>query len=156
MIGDKAAAQAADGFDPMFTAAGDDVDFSWRLAERELTIASAPAAVVIHERRPTLAAYVEQQRGYGRGEGLLFRKYPLKAGSASVMYGGGPWLSSLFGGTRIYYGTFAGGGNRTGGRTDPEGSAIEKPRTGCGALSTVGVVSSQPVQRICQPPPMPL
>jgi hypothetical protein len=109
MIVDKAAAQAADGFDPMFTAAGDDVDFSWRLAERELTIASAPAAVVIHERRPTLAAYVEQQRGYGRGEGLLFRKYPLKAGSASVMYGGGPWLSSLFGGTRIYYGTFGRG-----------------------------------------------
>ena len=31
MIVDKAAAQAAGGFDPMFTAAGDDVDFSWRL-----------------------------------------------------------------------------------------------------------------------------
>ena len=88
MIVDKAAAQAVGGFDPMFTAAGDDVDFSWRLDERELTIASAPAAVVIHERRPTLAAYVEQQRGYGRGEGLLFRKYPLKAGSAGAMYGG--------------------------------------------------------------------
>ena len=109
MIVDKAAAQAAGGFDPMFTAAGDDVDFSWRLNERKLTIASAPAAVVIHRRRPTLAAYVEQQRGYGRGEGLLFRKYPLKAGSADAMYGGVSWLGGLFGGARIYYGAFGRG-----------------------------------------------
>jgi GT2 family glycosyltransferase len=109
MIVDKAAAQAAGGFDPMFTAAGDDVDFSWRIAERKLTIASAPAAVVIHERRPTLAAYIEQQRGYGRGEGLLFRKYPLKPGGAGGIYGGGSWLGGLFGGARIYYGAFGRG-----------------------------------------------
>jgi glycosyltransferase involved in cell wall biosynthesis len=109
MIVDKAAAQAGGGFDPMFTAAGDDVDFSWRLNERKLTIASAPAAVVIHERRPTLAAYVEQQRGYGRGEGLLFRKYPLKADVAGAMYGGDSWFSGLFGGARIYYGAFGRG-----------------------------------------------
>jgi hypothetical protein len=109
MIVDKAAAQAAGGFDPMFTAAGDDVDFSCQLAERKLTIANAPAAVVIHERRPTLAAYIEQQRGYGRGEGLLFRKYPLKAGGAGAMYGGASWLGGLFGGTRIYYGAFGRG-----------------------------------------------
>ncbi|HVB82954.1 MAG TPA: glycosyltransferase [Candidatus Binataceae bacterium] len=110
MIVDKAAAQAAGGFDPMFTAAGDDVDFSWRLAARKLTLASAPAAVVIHDRRPTLAAYVEQQRGYGRGEGLLFRKYPLKTGGAGAMYGGGAsWLGGLFGGARIYYGAFGRG-----------------------------------------------
>jgi O-antigen biosynthesis protein len=109
MIVDKAAAQAAGGFDPMFTAAGDDVDFSWRLAERKLTIASAPGAVVIHERRPTLAAYVQQQRGYGRGEGLLFRKYPLKAGGTGVMYGGATWLGGLLGGARIYYGAFGRG-----------------------------------------------
>jgi hypothetical protein len=109
MIVDKAAAQAAGGFDPMFTTAGDDVDFSWQLAERELTIANAPAAVVIHQRRPTLAAYIEQQRGYGRGEGLLFRKYPLKADGAGAMYGGGSWLGGLLGGARIYYGAFGRG-----------------------------------------------
>ena len=109
MIVDKAAAQAAGGFDPMFTAAGDDVDFSWQLAKRKLTIANAPAAVVIHERRPTLATYIEQQRGYGRGEGLLFRKYPLKVGGASAIYGGASWLSGLFGGARIYYGAFGRG-----------------------------------------------
>ena len=109
MIVDKAAAQAAGGFDPMFIAAGDDVDFSWRLAERKLTIASAPAAVVIHERRPTLGAYVRQQRGYGRGEGLLFRKYPLKAGGAGAMYGGASRLGGLVGSARIYYGAFGRG-----------------------------------------------
>jgi len=109
MIVNKIAAQAAGGFDPMFTAAGDDVDFSWRLAERKLTIANAPAAVVIHERRPTLAAYVQQQRGYGRGEGLLFRKYPLKAGGAGAIYGGTSWLGGLLGGARIYYGAFGRG-----------------------------------------------
>jgi hypothetical protein len=109
MILDKVAALAAGGFDPMFTTAGDDVDFSWQLGERKLTIASAPAAVVIHERRPTLAAYVEQQRGYGRGEGLLFRKYPLKADGAGAMYGGNSWLGGLLGGARIYYGAFGRG-----------------------------------------------
>ena len=109
MIVDKAAARAAGGFDPMFTAAGDDVDFSWQLGERKLTIANAPAAVVIHERRPTLAAYVAQQRGYGRGEGLLFRKYPLKTAGTGAMYGGASWLGGLFGGARIYYGAFGRG-----------------------------------------------
>jgi glycosyltransferase involved in cell wall biosynthesis len=109
MIVDKAAARATGGFDPMFTAAGDDVDFSWRLNERKLTIANAPGAVVIHRRRPTLAAYIEQQRGYGRGEGLLFRKYPLRAGGTEAMYGGASWLGGLFGGARIYYGAFGRG-----------------------------------------------
>jgi O-antigen biosynthesis protein len=109
MIVDKSAVQAAGGFDPMFTAAGDDVDFSWRLNECKLAIASAPAAVVFHRRRPTLAAYIEQQCGYGRGEGLLFRKYPLKTGGADAMYGGASWLGSLFGGARIYYGAFGRG-----------------------------------------------
>jgi GT2 family glycosyltransferase len=109
MIVDKAAAGALGGFDPMFTAAGDDVDFSWRLSERELPIASAPGAVVIHERRPTLGAYLEQQRGYGRGEELLFRKYPMRAGGGETFYRGGSWLGSLLGGARIYYGAFGRG-----------------------------------------------
>ena len=109
MIVDKTAVRATGGFDPMFTAAGDDVDFSWRLGEKKMAIASAPAAVVIHERRATLAAYVEQQRGYGRGEGLLFRKYPMKEGGTGSMYGGASWLSGLLGGARIYYGAFGRG-----------------------------------------------
>jgi cellulose synthase/poly-beta-1,6-N-acetylglucosamine synthase-like glycosyltransferase len=108
MIVEKAAARALGGFDSILTAAGDDVDFSCRLSERGLAIASAPAAVVIHRRRPTIGAYIRQQRGYGRGEGLLFRKYPLKT-SAGVMYGGASRWSALLGGARIYYGAFGRG-----------------------------------------------
>ena len=51
----------------------------------------------------------KQQRGYGRGEGLLFRKYPLKAAGADSMYGGASWLGGLFGSARIYYGAFGRG-----------------------------------------------
>ncbi len=108
MIIDRDAARELGGFDPMFTAAGDDVDFSWRLCERDSTIACAPGAVVIHERRPTIGAYLQQQRGYGRGEELLFRKYPTRAGGDTV-YGGGSWLGSLRGSARIYYGAFGRG-----------------------------------------------
>lgn len=107
MIVDREAAGAVGDFDPMFTAAGDDVDFSRRLRERGLPIACAPGAVVTHERRATLAAYVKQQRGYGRGEELLFRKYPEHVGE--TVYGGGSWLGSLLGGARIYYGAFGRG-----------------------------------------------
>jgi len=52
---------------------------------------------------------VKQQRGYGRGEGLLFRKYPLKADGAGGMYGGNSWLGGLLGSARIYYGAFGRG-----------------------------------------------
>jgi GT2 family glycosyltransferase len=107
MIVDKAAADAIGGFDPMFTTAGDDVDFSRRLHELELPIACAAGAVVIHERRPTLGAYLTQQRGYGHGEELLFRKYPRRGGE--TIYGGGSWLGSILGGARIYYGAFGRG-----------------------------------------------
>lgn len=108
MIVEKGAAATLGGFDPIFATAGDDVDFSWRLCERKLPIACAPGAVVIHERRRTLAAYLEQQRGYGCGEELLFRKYPARAGGETV-YGGSSWLGSLLGGARIYYGAFGRG-----------------------------------------------
>jgi O-antigen biosynthesis protein len=97
------------GFDPMFTAAGDDVDLSWRLAASNQTLAYAPGAVVIHERRATLAAYLRQQRGYGAGEGLLFRKYPLRIADEDGIYAGPSWIGSLLGGARVYYGAFGRG-----------------------------------------------
>ncbi|MGA6970284.1 MAG: glycosyltransferase [Candidatus Binatus sp.] len=105
----KAALLKAGGFDPMFTAAGDDVDLSWRLAALDETLAYAPGAVVIHERRATLAAYLRQQRGYGVGEGLLFRKYPLRTADQDGIYAGPSWIGSLFGGARVYYGEFGRG-----------------------------------------------
>jgi len=105
----KAALQKVGGFDPMFTAAGDDVDLSWRLAASSETLAYAPGAVVIHERRATLAAYLRQQRGYGLGEGLLFRKYPLRSADQDGMYARPSWIGALFGGARVYYGEFGRG-----------------------------------------------
>ncbi|MGA9724191.1 MAG: glycosyltransferase [Candidatus Binatus sp.] len=105
----KAALLKAGGFDPMFTAAGDDVDLSWRLAASDQTLAYAPGAVVIHERRATLPAYLRQQRGYGVGEGLLFRKYPLRSADQDGIYAGPSWIGSLFGGGRVYYGEFGRG-----------------------------------------------
>ena len=105
----KAALLKVGGFDPMFTSAGDDVDLSWRLAASDETLAYAPGAVVIHERRATLAAYLRQQRGYGAGEGLLFRKYPLRNADQDGMYAGPSWIGSLLGGARVYYGEFGRG-----------------------------------------------
>jgi cellulose synthase/poly-beta-1,6-N-acetylglucosamine synthase-like glycosyltransferase len=105
----KAALIKAGGFDPMFTAAGDDVDLSWRLTASNKTLAYAPGAVVIHGRRATLAAYLRQQRGYGTGEGLLFRKYPLRTADQDGMYAGGSSIGSLLGGARVYYGEFGRG-----------------------------------------------
>ena len=105
----KAALLRVGGFDPMFTTAGDDVDFSWRLAALGETLAYAPGAVVIHERRASLAAYLRQQRGYGAGEGLLFRKYPLRNAEQDGMYAGPSWIGSLLGGARVYYGEFGRG-----------------------------------------------
>jgi Glycosyl transferase family 2 len=106
----RAALSRVGGFDPVFTSAGDDVDLSWRLAEADGLLAYAPGGVVTHERRARLDAYVAQQRGYGRGEGLLWRRYPLRGGGDDEMYGGGaPWLTSLAGGPRVYFGAFGRG-----------------------------------------------
>jgi O-antigen biosynthesis protein len=105
----KAALLKTGGFDPMFTTAGDDVDLSWRLAASDETLAYAPGAVVIHERRATLAAYLRQQRGYGTGEGLLYRKYPLRTADQDGMYAGASSIGALLGGARVYHGEFGRG-----------------------------------------------
>src|SRR5580693_8953155 len=105
----KAALLKTGGFDPMFTTAGDDVDLSWRLAASDKMLAYAPGAVVIHERRATLAAYLRQQRGYGTGEGLLYRKYPLRSADQDGMYAGASSIGALLGGARVYYGEFGRG-----------------------------------------------
>ncbi|HYL60832.1 MAG TPA: glycosyltransferase [Candidatus Acidoferrales bacterium] len=105
----KSALAKVGGFDPMFTTAGDDVDISWRLKAAGETLAFAPGAVVIHDRRASLGAYLSQQRGYGAGEGLLWRKYPLRTGAQDGIYARPSWLSSLAGGARVYYGAFGRG-----------------------------------------------
>jgi GT2 family glycosyltransferase len=106
----KSALASVHGFDPPFTSAGDDVDLSWRLAERKEALVHAPAAVVTHHRRASLGEYIRQQRGYGAGEGLLYKKYPLRAPDRVGLYGGAnSWLSALLGGPRVYHGAFGRG-----------------------------------------------
>jgi glycosyltransferase involved in cell wall biosynthesis len=64
------------GFDPVYEAAGDDVDFCWRVLDRGWDIAFHPAALVWHHRRTGLKTYLKQQRGYGRAEALVEARHP--------------------------------------------------------------------------------
>jgi O-antigen biosynthesis protein len=64
------------GFDPMYRAAGDDVDVCWRLQDGGHRIGFSPSAVVWHYRRNTVRAYLRQQRGYGKAEALLSFRHP--------------------------------------------------------------------------------
>lgn len=64
------------GWDTTFRVAGDDVDLCWRIHERGGTLGFAAGAMVWHRRRGTLRSYLRQQRGYGRAEALLERKWP--------------------------------------------------------------------------------
>ena len=104
--------EAIAGFDPQFRVAGDDVDVCWRLREAGFRIGFSPAAVVWHHRRDTIRAYLAQQRGYGKAEGLLERKWPQNYSPA-----GHPiWTGRLYGNGsaqyhgqrrwRVYYGTW--------------------------------------------------
>jgi hypothetical protein len=105
----KAALTKIGGFDPAFTTAGDDVDLSWRVTASGETLAYAPGAVVIHERRATLSSYIAQQRGYGKGEGLLAKRYPLRDAAEDGIYAAPSWIAAILGGARVYYGEFGRG-----------------------------------------------
>ena len=76
MIYRKDALLEVGGFDPRFTAAGDDVDICWRLIDSGRVLGFCPAAFVWHFRRNTVKAYYGQQRGYGKAEAMLYFKYP--------------------------------------------------------------------------------
>jgi glycosyltransferase involved in cell wall biosynthesis len=76
MLFRKAALEDAGGFDPQFTAAGDDVDICWRLMDAGYVLGYCPSAFVWHFRRNTVKAYYRQQRGYGKAEAMLYFKYP--------------------------------------------------------------------------------
>ena len=64
------------GFDPVYRAAGDDVDLCWKVLARGWSIGFHPAASVWHHRRPGLRPYARQQRGYGRAEALVQARHP--------------------------------------------------------------------------------
>ena len=104
----RAAYFAIGGFDPVFTTAGDDVDFCWRLRDHGYRLGFAPGAFVWHHRRPSLRGYLKQQIGYGKAEALLITKHPRRftpAGDAKwegFIYAGGP-VRAVEGST-IYHG----------------------------------------------------
>jgi len=107
----KGALEAVGGFDTQFWVAGDDVDVCWRLQDRGWTLGFSPAAVVWHHRRNSVASYWRQQRGYGRAEALLERKWPSRHNSVGHI----SWAGSVYGGAirlvsgrrvRVYQGTW--------------------------------------------------
>jgi len=103
--------QATGGFDPVFRAAGDDVDLCWRLQNEGHAIGFSAAAMVWHFRRNTTKAYIKQQMGYGAAEALLYFKHPYRFN----LLGQSKWLGRIYGDLEhslflrrpvIYYGTF--------------------------------------------------
>ncbi len=108
----KWALTAIEGFDPIYRAAGDDVDVCWRLQQRGWKIAFSHSAFVWHHRRNTIGAYLKQQRGYGVAEALLRYKHPAYFNSL----GGMRWrgriyhpLQGVFGRFVVYHGVFGSG-----------------------------------------------
>ena len=81
------------GCDPVYRAAGDDVDLCWRVQQTGATIGFHPSAVVWHHRRNSLKAYWRQQKGYGKAEALLEAKWPEKYNSLGHL----AWKGSIYG-----------------------------------------------------------
>jgi GT2 family glycosyltransferase len=84
---------ALGGFDPTYRAAGDDVDICWRFQDAGHTIGFSPAAIVWHFRRNTVRAYINQQRGYGKAEALVYAKHPFRFN----LFGQAKWLGRIYG-----------------------------------------------------------
>lgn len=82
-----------DGFDPRFITAGDDVDICWRLQDVGHQIGFSASAVVWHYRRCSVGAYLKQQYGYGKAEGLLERKWPERYNRAGHLR----WAGRVYG-----------------------------------------------------------
>jgi O-antigen biosynthesis protein len=81
------------GFDPVFRAAGDDIDICWRFQDAGYTIGFSPAAMVWHFRRNTIEAYIGQQKGYGKAEALVYSKHPFRFN----LFGQAKWLGRIYG-----------------------------------------------------------
>lgn len=97
------------GCDPVYTAAGDDVDLCWKVLDRGWEIGFHPAALVWHHRRPGLRTYLRQQRGYGRAESLVEARHPDRFTSVGSARWRGRIYNSLVSPTgrqRIYRGQF--------------------------------------------------
>jgi GT2 family glycosyltransferase len=105
----RSALEAVGGFDEQFRVAGDDVDMCWQLQERGWKLGFCPPAQVWHHRRNSVRAYWRQQKGYGKAEALLEKKWPEKYNCAGHLTWLGrvysPSVTRMLGSvTRIYYG----------------------------------------------------
>ena len=111
MAYEREALVAIDGFNPIYTAAGDDVDVCWKLLDRGWEIGFSSAAQVRHHRRDTVRGYLRQQRGYGKAEALLAPHHPHRfnrlgqARWSGFVYGGPSFLPRLLR-PAIYHGYF--------------------------------------------------
>lgn len=85
------------GFDPIYTAAGDDVDACWKILDADKQIAFSAAAQVRHHRRDSLRAYLKQQKGYGRAERLVASRHPQRFNRL----GQARWTGFIYGSVRI-------------------------------------------------------
>lgn len=81
------------GFDPIYRAAGDDVDVCWRIQQAGHTIGFHPSALVWHHRRNSIKDYWKQQKGYGKAEALLEAKWPHKYNG----FGHLAWAGRIYG-----------------------------------------------------------
>ncbi len=108
----KQCLEAIGGFDPQFRVAGDDVDVCWRIRDRGWTLGFHPGAVVWHHRRNSVRTYWRQQKGYGKAEAALERKWPEKYTTmgqlswSGRLYSPGLTASLLYPRGRIYHGTW--------------------------------------------------
>jgi glycosyltransferase involved in cell wall biosynthesis len=93
----KEALQAVGGFDPVFTAAGDDVDVCWKLLDRGWAIGFSAPAQVLHHRRNTLRGFLKQQHGYGRAERLLAGRHRHRFNRL----GQARWIGFVYGRVRL-------------------------------------------------------
>ncbi len=100
------------GFDPVYRAAGDDVDICWRIQHTGRTIGFHPAALVWHHRRNSIKTYWKQQKGYGKAEALLEAKWPEKYNSfghltwTGRIYGNGLTLPIKFKKDKVFHGVW--------------------------------------------------
>jgi O-antigen biosynthesis protein len=100
------------GFDSRFWVAGDDVDLCWRLQDAGGKIGFAAGAFVWHHRRNNIKTFWKQQKGYGKAEALLERKWPARFNKVGHLawegkiYGKGSMDNLIFNNWRVYHGTW--------------------------------------------------